>query len=342
MEVLDIGGLGRDRFQAALGLLREMDRRHDPHLPATGADELRLLALADRTENAVHHRVVAMDGDEARALGHLELGNEPAGPHSCAIEIDPVDDGPAAQAVLAELLGRAADLDRTTVMGWGPRTDEQAAFWTGLGAEERYVERISELDTASVDEARMSSWIERRQERAADLELVAWSEVCPANHLDAYVEARNSVDDASPEGIELGVAVHSALSIRREELAYAAIGWEILGLLAVAPDGSPAGMTAVLRNSHRAAASWQGDTIVLPGHRNRGVGRWLKAEMWRSLRLDRPDVTHLRTGNEASHAGIRGINDEMGYRAVHLMAVWHGDIAAIEDHLDVPVAGGRR
>ena len=334
MEVCDIGQLDGARFHAALELHRRLDLELDPDLPATTADELRLLASVDHTHHADHVRVVALENDdEAVALGHLGLGHDPANPTLASAEVSWPSDVDAGRIVLAELLDRADADGRTNLMGGGPRTDAQSSFWTALGADERYVERFSELDVAAVDDSLMASWIDGRHDRAGDLDLVAWVDVCPAAHLDAFVTARNAMRDAPIDDLEMVDEVHSPQSTRREEVAAAAIGLETLGILAITPDGNPAGLTIVQRNTHRPAASWQGDTVVLVPHRRRGVGRWLKAEMWRSLRLDRPDVISLRTGNAASNAAMLAINDAMGYRPTYEVAVWQADIATLRDGL---------
>ena len=52
-------------------------------------------------------------------------------------------------------------------------------------------------------------------------------------------------------------------------------------------------------------------TVVLASHRGQGIAKRLKAEMWRWLRDDEPQVTGLRTGNAHSNAAMLAINDEM-------------------------------
>jgi GNAT superfamily N-acetyltransferase len=348
MEVLDIGGLDGTRFSAAHELRMAIDRRLDPAQRPTTREELRLEATVDRTDNARHDRVVAFDDpdpvddpdtvvapdDRAVALGHLELGHDTANPGFCSAEID-VADGriDAGHAVLAELLDRAEADGRTSLLGWGPHNAEQTAFWTGLGATERYTERVSDLDLAAVDEGLMQRWIDARTERAGDIRMVHWNGACPPEHLNAFVVARNAINDAPLGDIEIHDEVFTAESTSREFEAFEAVGWEIQALLALDPSGEAAALTTVCINGHRPEASWQGDTAVLDHQRRRGIGRWIKAEMWRRLRANRPDITHLRTGNAESNDAMLAINVAMGYEPVHVMAGWQAEIRTIRASL---------
>ncbi len=329
MEVLDIGGLDGTRFSAAHELRVEIDRRLDPEQRPTTPEELRLEATVDRSNNSRHDRVAAFD-DDAVALGHLELSRDTANPGFCGAEIDVAGERTdAGHAVLAELLDRAEADGRTSLLGWGPHNAEQAAFWTGLGATERYTECVSDLDLAAVDDGLMQRWIDARTERANDVRLVHWTGPCPPEHLDAFVVARNAMNDAPLGDIEIHDEVFTADSTRREFEAFEAVGWEIRAMLALDPSGEAAALTTVCINGHRPEASWQGDTAVLEHQRRRGIGRWIKAEMWRLLRDDRPDITHLRTGNAESNDAMLAINVAMGYEPVHVMAGWQAGIETI-------------
>jgi mycothiol synthase len=100
-----------------------------------------------------------------------------------------------------------------------------------------------------------------------------------------------------------------------------------MNLFAVDPDGGPVGHTTVHVNPRRPEASWQWDTVVLDRHRRRGIGRWLKAEMWRWLREAEPEVTRLRTGNAESNDAMLAINVAMGFREAAVYGAWQAPIS---------------
>ena len=243
-----------------------------------------------------------------------------------AVEITPCDDD-TATAVLAELLRRAASDGRTSIIVWGDYAPERHAFWTSLGAELRYTEQESNLDMASVDPQLMAQWIEAGP---ADLDLVHLSCPCPEQWLDAMVTTVNAMNDAPTDDLDVADTVVDAAMVQGEIEARTARGLEYRGVLAVTADGEAAGITEVFINRHRPAASWQWSTVVLPAHRGRRIGRWLKAAMWQRLRATEPAVTTLQTGNAASNAHMLAINNEMGFKPTHLMGCWQADREVLE------------
>ncbi|XVQ86713.1 GNAT family N-acetyltransferase [Microbispora siamensis] len=58
-------------------------------------------------------------------------------------------------------------------------------------------------------------------------------------------------------------------------------------------------------------------TGVLPEHRGRGLGRWMKAEMIRLVRERHPDLGGLLADTADGNTYMRGINDALGYVPTH-------------------------
>ena len=329
MRIVDARSLDRADFAAALELQQTLDRDRDPGLPVTPAAELRAVFDDDATDYCRHQRIVAFDGRRAAAIGHLELNSDPANANLAGVEITPSDDKTTA-AVLAELLRRARSNGRTSVIAWGAHTPAAHTFWTGLGAELRYTEQESSLDVAAVNPELMARWIEAGP---ADLELVNWARRCPEARIEALVATANAMNDAPTDDLDMADTIVDAAMVRAEIEARAARGLEFQGVLAVTVGGEAAGSTEVFVNRHRPAASWQWNTVVLPAHRGRGIGRWMKAAMWRRLRTAEPDVTSLQTGNAASNAHMLAINTEMGFQPTHLMACWQADLETLDARL---------
>jgi len=326
VRIIDARSLDAAGFAAALELQQRVDRERDPGLPATPAAELRAVFDDDATDHCRHQRVVAFEGDRSAAIGHVELTVAPANAAVAGVEITPASDEVSA-AVLAELLARARTDGRTSVIAWGDHTPAAHAFWTGLGAELRYTEQESRLDLAAVDPELMAQWIAAGP---ADLELVHWARHCPEDRIDALVATANAMNDAPTDDLEIADTVVDATMVRVEIEARAARGLDYHGVLAVTADGEAAGTTEVFVNRHRPAASWQWSTVVLPAHRGRRIGRWLKAAMWQRLRATEPEVTALQTGNAASNAHMLAINIEMGFKPTHLMGCWQADLEVLE------------
>ena len=327
VRIVDARSLNEADFVAALELQQRVDSERDPDLPVTPAVELRATFDDDATDYCRHQRVAAFTDDgTAAAIGHVELNMDAANAALAGVEITPCGDDTAA-AVLAELLQRAAGDGRTSIIAWGDYTPERHAFWTRLGAELRYTEQESSLDMASVDPQLMTQWI---QAGPADLDLVHLSRPCPEQWLDAVVAMVNAMNDAPTDDLDMADTIVDATMVRTEIEARATRGLEYRGVLAVTADGEAAGTTEVFVNRHRPAASWQWSTVVLPAHRGRRIGRWLKATMWQRLRATEPDVTGLQTGNAASNAHMLAINNEMGFKPTHLMGCWQAGLEVLE------------
>lgn len=327
VRIVDARSLDGTEFEAALELQQAVDRERDPDLPVTPAAELRAIFDDDATDYCRHQRVVAIaDGGTAVAIGHVELESDVDNLNLAGVEITPTDDDTAA-AILGELLRRARADGRTSVIAWGDYTTQRDAFWTGLGAELRYTEQEASLDMATVDPQLMAQWIEAGP---SDLQLVHWSRRCPEEWIRAQVATANAMNDAPTDDLDMADTVVDAAMVRTEIEARNARGLEYQGVLAVTADGEAAGTTEVFVNRHRPAASWQWSTVVLPAHRGRRIGRWLKAAMWQRLRATEPGVTGLQTGNAASNAHMLAINTEMGFKPTHLMGCWQADLEVLE------------
>ena len=330
MRLVDGRSLDRVEFAAALELQQRIDAARDPGFPVTPAAELQAIFDDDSTDFARNQRVVAFKDDRAVAIGCLELTVDPANAAVAVIEITPADDDVSA-AVVAELVQRARDDGRTSVIGSCDCTPAAHAFWTGLGAELRYTERESSLMLADVDPAMMQRWIDAAP---TGVELVHWTRRCPEEWMDALVATTNAMNDAPTDDLDVADTIVDADMMRAEIEARAARGLEYRGILAVAAGGAAAGATEVFVNRHRPACSWQWNTVVVRAHRGRGIGRWMKAAMWQRLRATEPEVTALQTGNAASNVHMLAINTDMGFEPTHLTGCWQTGLDTVEARLD--------
>ena len=332
MRLVDGRELGAADAAAALALQQRVDRARDPHLPPTTEAELRAALAGDATNYARHERIVAFDGGGAAAIGHVELTNDPNNPEHAEIEVIADDIGaPAVAPLLAAVLGRARADGRTSITVWDDHTPERHRFWTGLGAELRYTEVESDLDLTAVDPALMGRWAEAGPR---DLHLARWTGPCPDQWIDALVGITNAMNDAPSDDLDMADYEVDAAMVQAEIAARAACGLDYKVILALGPDrAGPAGATEVFVNRHRPECSWQWSTVVLAPHRGQGIAKRLKAEMWRWLRDDEPQVTGLRTGNAHSNAAMLAINDEMGFRPVHPMGTWQAPLNTLASAL---------
>lgn len=331
-------------FAAVLELQQGLDLARDPDLPPMPDAELRGVFADDSSDFARREHFVAFEGARAQAIAHLELPSDPANSDLASVELsaDYLDQdltnldsaGQPARtsldSLLVRIIDRARSDKRSSLMAWGDHRPAQHQYWTGLGAKLRYTEQESELDLGSVDSKLMDRWIAAAPE---GISLVSWTGPCPETSMAAYVATWNAMNDAPIDDLQIADRVVDAADIAAEHEARAACGLEYRVVLATDPNGSAAGSSCVLVNRHRPGYSWQWNTVVLRTQRGRGIARLLKAEMWRQLRNEAPDVTLLRTGNAQSNAAMLAINTAMGFRPRHVLGAWQADLETLHEAL---------
>ena len=214
---------------------------------------------------------------------------------------------------------------RVRYWGWGDLADEATrSFWeTELGYTLAYDERISRCDLASVDSALMQQWIDQATERASGYELVRAQAPFNDELIGYFAQALEAMDDAPLDDL-----VHEAETFRRprprDRTTPSVDTVRLPSYLRERDDYRRTRWLYAMRiPKAEPALSKQGDTVTLEAHRNRGIGRWIKADMWTWLRTDRPDVNSLDTGNAESNRAMLAINEAMGFRDILHHGVWH-------------------
>ncbi len=99
------------------------------------------------------------------------------------------------------------------------------------------------------------------------------------------------------------------------------------------PTGDWVGLSELLYQEGHPEQGQQGETAVDPVHRNKGLGRWLKAAMLERYIQDHPDVVRIDTENARSNEPMLNINYEMGYKPLRQEAAWQGDRHTIQERL---------
>jgi len=98
------------------------------------------------------------------------------------------------------------------------------------------------------------------------------------------------------------------------------------------PSDEPAGLSVVSIQQEKPRFANQGNTVVHPSHRTRGIGRWLKADMWKRLRVEAPHVEALDTDNAVSNDAMLSINAAMGFEPLVDWGTWQADTRVLRQH----------
>lgn len=148
--------------------------------------------------------------------------------------------------------------------------------------------------------------------------LVSWDGAVPEELVDGYVASRRAMDDMPMGETGQGPVAWDAARLRTAARAVAARGDLLHTVVAVdEADGSIAGFTELVVPGDGAGDGQHYGTAVLPEHRGRGLGLWMKAESILRARARHPRLEGLVTDTADVNAPMRAINDRLGFESTH-------------------------
>ena len=226
-------------------------------------------------------------------------------------------------ALLARVIDTAAEWDCSLLDLEARVGGPGEPFLRALGAERRLLDRHSRCLTRRMDRALLERWVRRAGERAADYSLLSWDGPCPDELIEAFAGLRHVMNTAPTEDLERDDDRFTPERCREEEALLVARHHDWWTLCARHDDsGELAGYTQITFPKLWPEQAYQEDTGVWPKHRNRGLGRWLKAAMAQRLLDERPSVERIDTWNAGSNEAMLNINVAMGFEPVQNWGEW--------------------
>ena len=157
--------------------------------------------------------------------------------------------------------------------------------------------------------------------------LEGWLDVCPKNLVEGYCRLMETFNSEAPMGeLELEPEHWDEGRLREKEERFRRSGRHEVSTVAVAPDGTVAGVTEVLVSEHRPQLGLQGGTLVAKEHRGHRLGIAMKVFNHRAVRRAHPGCVHLLTGNADVNEAMNAVNDRLGYRTVERLAEMQKDL----------------
>lgn len=216
------------------------------------------------------------------------------------------------------------------------RISESTIWFERLGARRGLRMNLHQLKLSEFDKTWVQRWLEQSKQKRSDFELFLVEGTYPDNIIDEIAELyQEVVNDEPREDLEIEDMNFTPQILREIEQNIFAKGdkrWVMY--LRDAANGHVAGLTEVFWNPNRPMILNQGFTGIYPSYRNRGLGRWLKAEMMNKILTDRPEVEFVRTRNANSNAAMLKINHEMGFQPYISNTVWQVETARVEQYLN--------
>lgn len=298
------------------------DLELEPRVPPAALDEAYESALSD--DLLGREGWLMVDGETVIGYALLELPLLD-NPHLALIDVR-VDIGRRREGVATALIRYAAQAakqaGRRTVLIEALDGTAGTATCAALGGHSALGSTSSTLWLSRLDRTLVDRWIDQRSERASGYSLVRWIGGCPEELLKPFAQMREAMDTAPKGDLDLTIE-WSPESIRAAEEAHKRCHRRNLVLCARDDaTGELVALTDVLVPSGRRTLAFQEDTVVRPDHRNRGLGRWVKAEMLRWLAEEEPQLEQIVTWNATENAAMRGINTELGFVAGDTWTEW--------------------
>lgn len=218
-----------------------------------------------------------------------------------------------ASALLGTAIRMAESGGATLVAAWGWRTAPTQAFWTTFELPEVQTSRLSRVAVADIDRDQMDEWATTSEARKVGYQLRRFVGSCPKELLPHYLSAQHGMRDAPSDDVDLEPEPIDERHARAREVALERRRGSVHAIVALDPSGEAAGMTEVVVFDHKPWHIAQQGTTTLPSHRRRGLGRWLKAEMYQHIVAELSGAVVIETGNADSNAPMLAINNEMGF-----------------------------
>jgi mycothiol synthase len=273
---------------------------------------------------------VALDGDDVIAFGEASLPDVDHNRHQAEIDLQVLPQHRrrgAGRALILALAGAIADDGREAMIAYGAEAGAGPAFGAAAGLTMKQVERASRLLTADLDRAMLDEWIERAAERAAGYSLLGWEgRIAPADAA-RFAAVRELMSTAPLDDLDWEDERHTAEETLADDESLAAKRF-VPKVVIVREDatGDWVGFSSIFLDGCRPSIAEQADTVVHPDHRNRGLGRWLKAVNAIWLLDEHPEVESVRTWNAQSNDAMLGINVAMGFRPAVISQTWQGPV----------------
>jgi len=294
----------------------------EPDLPAG--------ELAALSRTADHRRVLVAvldKGDEPVGAARLVLNDvqgctDEAFIHFLVVGAEHRSRG-IGRALLDAVVERARN-DGRTKLKFDVATSHRAgmAFAEATGARQGLLAEQNRVRTDQLDRALLEAWVKAADERASGYSLLCFDDVCPDDWLDQLTLV-TGVMNTAPRSDEDQDVTWTAEQLRANQEAHLRRGgWNWTVCARHDATGELVGYTELGGFVYRPWLAQQGDTGVEPSHRNRGLGRWIKAANALRLLRERPEMSVVETWNAGVNAPMLSINHAMGFGQVARWQEW--------------------
>jgi RimJ/RimL family protein N-acetyltransferase len=176
-----------------------------------------------------------------------------------------------------------------------------------------------------------ASWLAKTvRSGPAGYRLVRWTGTVPAELGDTFAHAKTAMSELPVGNRAFEPGAWDADRVREMAEVVAKRGDDLYTVAAVRgqqPDVRIAGFTEIVVPGTGSVRAAQYDTAVVPEHRGKRLGIWVKAYMLDWLRAERPDVQEIETDNADDNSHMLAVNEELGFRRQREYREYQADVA---------------
>ncbi|MEU7551224.1 GNAT family N-acetyltransferase [Streptomyces sp. NPDC044571] len=150
--------------------------------------------------------------------------------------------------------------------------------------------------------------------RTPGYELVLWDGLVPDAWAAAAATAHGAMEDAPSGDMDARPPVWTPERLHTVQQVVLDRGGRMLMAAAVTPDGEVAAYTSLVLLDPVGPRALQYDTVVVPAHRGRGLGRAVKLHMLAQAPARWPSLREIGTSVADENTPMRAVNEALGYR----------------------------
>ena len=207
------------------------------------------------------------------------------------------------------------------------------AFARHVGARLARVNRTSELRLARVDRSMVERWIADAGGRRQGYTLDVVDGPFPDALRGDAARLHHIMQTQPRDDLDVGDVLITEADVAELDAALVEAGRERWTILVRDPGGRCVGGTEVTFEPWEPSTALQQNTGIDPEHRGLGLAKWCKAAMLERIRVERPEVERVRTGNAFSNAAMLAINDALGFEVINTITEWQADPASVREFI---------
>ncbi|MDH6108916.1 GNAT superfamily N-acetyltransferase [Kitasatospora sp. MAP12-15] len=282
---------------------------------------IRITPLTDPEHSSAGHRLAWLASDAAgNPLGaaFLRIFTRPGQDHLAELElrVHPAERrGGVGSRLLEEAVTAARIAGRRSLITQAEADTPGDYFLRARGMRKVLALTFARLELDQVHPAALAALVE--QPHPGYL-LTSWDGIVPDLLAQSFADSRRAMDDMPMDDTDYGTVSWDVERVRAAADAVERRGDLLHTVAAVdALDGTIVGFTELVVPGGGSGDGQHYGTGVLPEHRGRGLGRWMKAASIEHAHRRHPRLGGLLADTADSNTPMRRINDAFGYLPTH-------------------------